>query len=138
MVGQALGLGDGDRRGPGLGEALAVDALAHAIELLTKYRRYQQASDLIGRALALDSTRLDLWSLRVELMDKAGDRASLARAVRDYRARGGQLTASRTYWLRHGDTGLRRELADATLDTYGTNTRNDTLFLLDQDRKSVV
>jgi len=110
----------------------SVDALAHAIELLTKYRRYQRASDLIGRALALDSTRLDLWSLGVELMDKAGDRASLAHAVRDYRARGGQLTASRTYWLRHGDAGLRRELADATLDTYGTNTRNDTLFLLDQ------
>jgi TolB-like protein/tetratricopeptide (TPR) repeat protein len=110
----------------------SVDALAHAIELLTKYRRYQEASDLVGRALDLDSTRLDLWSLRVELMDKAGDRASVARAVRDYRAHGGQLTASRTHWLRHGDAGLRRELANATLDSYGTNTRNDTLYLLDQ------
>jgi len=110
----------------------SVDALALAVELLTKYRRYQEASGLIGRALALDSTRLDLWSLRIELMDRAGDRASVARAVRDYRARGGQLTASRTHWLRHGDACLRRELASATLDTYGTNTRNDTLYLLYQ------
>ncbi|CAN5597596.1 hypothetical protein BH09GEM1_BH09GEM1_24790 [soil metagenome] len=110
----------------------SVDALANAIELLTKYRRYQEASDLIGRALDLDSTRLDLWSLRIELMDRVGDRASVVRAVRDYRAHGGSLTASRTQWLRHGDATLRRELATATLDTYGTNTRNDTLYLLDQ------
>jgi len=110
----------------------SVDALAHAIELFTKYRRYQTASELVGRALDLDSTRLDLWSLRIELMDRSGDRASVARAVRDYRARGGQLTASRTQWLRHGDADLRRELASATLDTYGTSTRNDTLYLLYQ------
>jgi tetratricopeptide (TPR) repeat protein len=110
----------------------SVDALAHAIDLLRKYRRYQEASDLIGRALGLDSTRLDLWSLRIELMDRTSDRAWVARAVRDYRAHGGQLTASRTHWLRHGDAALRRELASSTLDTYGTNTRNDTLYLLDQ------
>ena len=110
----------------------SVDALAGAVELLTKYRRYREASNLIGRALDLDSTRLDLWSLRVDLMGKSADRAAVARAVRDYRAHGGQLTARRTHWLREGDAELRRELAAATLDTYGTNTRNDTLYLLDQ------
>ena len=110
----------------------SVDALALAVELLIKFRRYQEASDFLDRAIGIDGTRLDLWSLRVELMNKAGDSTGVVRAVRDFRSHGGQLTATRTDWLRHGDAGLRRELANATLDTYGTNTRNDTLYLLDQ------
>jgi tetratricopeptide (TPR) repeat protein len=90
-------------------------------------RRYRDAADLVARERALDPAALGPIFDAATLAEKLGDRAGVARAVRELRARGGRLGASDGELMRNGDAALQRELATGSLASFAPGSALDSV-----------
>ena len=104
----------------------STNALVVAASTTQTLRRFTEAGELLQRARMLEPARIDLI-LRVARLGRAsGDFHRMARAVREFRRRGGQLSAADLTLLRVGDDGMRRELAESSPASFGIVTRADS------------
>src|SRR2546423_867108 len=90
-------------------------------------RRYSDAADLVARERALDPAALGPIFDAATLAEKLGDRAAVARAVRELRARGGRLGASDGELMRNGDAALQHELAIGSLSSFAPGSALDSV-----------
>jgi serine/threonine-protein kinase len=104
----------------------SAEALINASDAAALVRRFDDAAELLRRAMTLEPNRLD-FALRLATLARAkGDFTGMARALRDYRARGGRLGAQQLRLLRVGDEPMQRELANASPETYGAASSLDS------------
>ena len=104
----------------------SVNALAVAAASAQTLRRFTEAGEFLQHARLLGPERLDLI-LRVAKLGRAsGNFQTMARAVREFRRRGGHLSAADLTLLRVGDDAMRRELAESPPGTFGVATRADS------------
>jgi len=90
-------------------------------------RRYRDAADMVTRERALDPGGLVPIFHAATLAEKLGDRAGVARAVRELRARGGRVGATDGELLRNGDAALQNELATASLASFAPGSALDSV-----------
>jgi tetratricopeptide (TPR) repeat protein len=90
-------------------------------------RRYSDAADFVARERALDPAALGPIFNAATLAEKLGDRAGVARAVRELRARGGRLGASDGDLMRNGDAALQHELATGSLSSFAPGSALDSV-----------
>ena len=102
--------------------------LTDAFDVALALRRYDDARTLLARRQALDPAGLGTIRAAAWLALALGDSAGVARALHEYRARGGVVRpGGLLYLVRHADSSLARELARASPDTYGAATAEDSL-----------
>jgi tetratricopeptide (TPR) repeat protein len=90
-------------------------------------RRYRDAADFVARERALDPAALGPIFSAATLAERLGDRAGVARAVRELRARGGRLGASDGDLMRNGDAALQNELATGSLASFAPGSALDSV-----------
>ncbi|HEV7838163.1 MAG TPA: protein kinase [Gemmatimonadaceae bacterium] len=90
-------------------------------------RRYRDAADFVARERALDPAALGPIFDAATLAEKLGDRAGVARAVGELRARGGRLGASDGDLMRAGDATLQNELATGSLASFAPGSALDSV-----------
>lgn len=106
----------------------SADAMVVSATTAQSLRRFGDSNAFLERAGMLEPDRPDLM-LRVALLARsAGDFARASGAVREYRRRGGRLTAVNLDLVRSGDAAIRRELADASPETYDVTSRSDSIY----------
>jgi serine/threonine protein kinase/tetratricopeptide (TPR) repeat protein len=91
------------------------------------FRRYHDAANLVARERALDPAALGPIFDAATLAEKIGDRAGVARAVKELRARGGRLGAADGELLRNGDEALQNELANGSLASFAPGSGLDSV-----------
>jgi tetratricopeptide (TPR) repeat protein len=102
-------------------------ALATSFITAVALRRYSDAADFVARERALDPAALGPAFDAATLAEKLGDRAGVARAVRELRARGGRLGASDGELMRNGDAPLQNELATGSLSSFAPGSALDSV-----------
>jgi serine/threonine-protein kinase len=102
-------------------------ALATSFITALAFRRYRDAADFVARERVLDPAALGPAFDAATLAEKLGDRAGVARAVRELRARGGRLGASDGELMRNGDAALQNELANGALASFAPGSALDTV-----------
>ncbi|HZF73279.1 MAG TPA: hypothetical protein VEZ51_07595, partial [Gemmatimonadaceae bacterium] len=90
-------------------------------------RRYDDAANIVKRERTLDPVAVGPIFHTATLAEKLGDRAGVARAVRELRARGGRLGASDGELLRNGDAALQKELATTSLSSFAPGSALDSV-----------
>jgi len=90
-------------------------------------RRYDDAANIVKRERTLDPVAIGPIFHTATLAEKLGDRAGVARAVRELRARGGRLGASDGELLRNGDAALQKELATTSLSSFAPGSALDSV-----------
>ena len=104
----------------------SADALVVAATAAQALRRFTEAGEFLQRSRQLEPDRIDLI-LRVATLGRAsGNFRGMARAVREYRRLGGQLTAAHLNFLRVGDDAMQRELAESPPGALGVASRADS------------
>ena len=120
----------------------SVDALLVAATSAQALRRFTDAGELLQRARLLEPDRLELVLRAARLARVDGDFRNVPRIVREFRRRGGRITAEDLSLLRVGDEALQSELAAAAPSAYDVVTRADSvdfytekakLFLMKRD-----
>jgi TolB-like protein/tetratricopeptide (TPR) repeat protein len=101
--------------------------LATSFNTALALRRYRDAADFVARARALDPGATGPLFDAATLAAGLGDRAGVARAVRELRARGGRLGASDGDLMRNGDGALQDELADGSLASFAPGSALDSV-----------
>jgi hypothetical protein len=101
--------------------------LAGAAGAAATLHRFDDAADLLHRAMTLEPEQLAFVLQRATLERAKGDFVGMARSIRDYRARGGRLGADQFRLLRVGDEPMQRELVNASPETYGAASSRDSL-----------
>ncbi len=101
--------------------------LATGFNTALALRRYRDAADLVARERALDPAALGPIFDAATLAEKLGDRAGVARAVRELRARGGRLGAVDGEFMRNGDAALQNELATGSLASFAPGSALDSV-----------
>jgi hypothetical protein len=101
--------------------------LANSFATALALRRYRDAANLVARERALDPAALGPIFDAATLAEKLGDRAGVARAVKELRARGGRLGASDGELLRNGDYALQQELATGSLASFAPGSALDSV-----------
>lgn len=105
----------------------SVDALVAAATSAQSYRRFTEAGEFLQRARQLDPDRIDLV-VRVARLGRAeGNFQRMARTVREFRRRGGSITAEDLTLLRVGDEMMRNELAESSPGSFGIVSRADSV-----------
>ena len=109
-------------------------ANAHVVAATTAQtlRRFTEAAEFLQRAHVLEPERIDIVLRLARLGRASGNFQRMARAVREFRQRGGQLTASDLTLLRVGDVAMRRELAESPPGAFGVATRADSFHYYSQ------
>ena len=102
------------------------EAYAIATDVAQALRRYGSAGRFLTRARELDPQRNELVLRAATLAKASGDFKGLVTAVRDFRSRGGVLTASSVELLRVGDSVMQRELATSSPASYHVATPADS------------
>ncbi|MFL5585898.1 MAG: protein kinase domain-containing protein [Gemmatimonadaceae bacterium] len=101
--------------------------LGNSFNTAVALRRYKDAADIVARERALDPNALPpIWHAAT-LAEKLGDKAAVARAVRELRARGGRIGASDGELLRNGDAALQNELANGSLASFAPGSALDSV-----------
>jgi serine/threonine protein kinase/tetratricopeptide (TPR) repeat protein len=90
-------------------------------------RRYRDAADFMARERGLDPAALGPIFDAATLAEKLGDRAGVARAVQELRARGGRLGAADGELMRNGDQALQNELATGSLASFSPGSALDSV-----------
>jgi serine/threonine-protein kinase len=101
--------------------------LATGFNTALALRRYRDAADLVARERELDPAALGPIFDAATLAEKLGDRAGVARAVRELRARGGRLGAVDGEFMRNGDAALQNELATGSLASFAPGSALDSV-----------
>jgi hypothetical protein len=101
--------------------------LATSFNTALVLRRYKEAADLLKRERALDPAAVGPIFDALTLAERLGDTASVARAVRDLRARGGRLGAQDGEFLRNGGVTLQNELASGSLAAFAPGSTTDSV-----------
>jgi hypothetical protein len=101
--------------------------LATSFNTALALRRYRDAADLVARERALDPAALGPVFDAATLAEKLGDRAGVARAVQELRARGGRLGAVDGELMRNGDAALQNELATGSLASFAPGSALDSV-----------
>jgi serine/threonine-protein kinase len=101
--------------------------LATSFNTAVALRRYRDAADLVARERALDPGSLGPIFDAATLAEKLGDRAGVARAVRELRSRGGRLGAVDGELMRNGDEALQNELANGSLASFAPGSALDSV-----------
>ena len=101
--------------------------LANSFTTALALRRYRDAADIVARERALDPGGLIPIFHDATLAEKLGQRAGVARAVRELRARGGRVGATDGELLRNGDTALQNELANGSLASFAPGSALDSV-----------
>jgi tetratricopeptide (TPR) repeat protein len=102
------------------------NALVVAATSAQALRRFGDANEFLRRARVLEPDRTDLI-LRSAILDRTdADFDQMTRAVREFRAHGGHLSAADLTLLRAGDDSMQQELATASPVAYGVATRADS------------
>jgi tetratricopeptide (TPR) repeat protein len=101
--------------------------LATSFNTALALRRYSDAADFVARERLLDPAALGPIFDAATLAEKLGDRAAVARAVQELRARGGRLGASDGELMRNGDEALQNELATGTLASFSPGSALDSV-----------
>ena len=101
--------------------------LASSFATALALRRYKEAADIVRRERALDPAARGPVFDAATLAEKLGDRAGVARAVLELRARGGRLGASDGELLRNGDLALQNELANSSLASFAPGSALDSV-----------
>ncbi len=101
--------------------------LATSFNTALALRRYRDAADLVARERALDPAALGPIFDAATLAEKLGDRAGVARAVGELRARGGRLGALDGELMRNGDAALQNELATGSLASFAPGSALDSV-----------
>jgi TolB-like protein/tRNA A-37 threonylcarbamoyl transferase component Bud32/tetratricopeptide (TPR) repeat protein len=101
--------------------------LATSFNTALALRRYGDAADLVARERALDPAALGPIFDAATLAEKLGDRAGVARAVRELRDRGGRLGAADGELMRNGDETLQSELATGSLASFAPSSALDSV-----------
>jgi serine/threonine-protein kinase len=101
--------------------------LATSFNTALALRRYRDAADFVARERALDPAALGPIFSAATLAERLGDRAGVARAVRELRARGGRLGASDGDLMRNGDAALQNELATGSLASFAPGSALDSV-----------
>lgn len=105
----------------------SVDALVVAAASAQVLRRFTDAGELLQRARLLEPERIDLILRAARLARVDGDFRNLPRIVREFRRRGGRISAQDLTLIRAGDDALQAELAEAAPSAYGAVTPTDSL-----------
>ena len=101
--------------------------LATSFNTAVALRRYRDAADLVARERELDPAALGPIFDAATLAEKLGDRAGVARAVQELRARGGRLGAVDGELMRNGDEALQNELATGSLASFAPGSALDSV-----------
>jgi eukaryotic-like serine/threonine-protein kinase len=101
--------------------------LATGFNTALSLRRYRDAADIVKRERTLDPAALGPIFHAATLAEKLGDRAGVASAVRELRARGGRVGASDGELLRNGDAALQNELATGSLASFAPGSALDSV-----------
>ena len=109
-------------------------ANAHVVAATTAQtlRRFTESAEFLQRAHVLEPERIDIVLRLARLGRASGNFQGMARAVREFRQRGGQLTAADLTLLRVGDEAMRRELAESPPGAFGVATRADSFHYYSQ------
>ncbi|CAN5117043.1 hypothetical protein BH09GEM1_BH09GEM1_39610 [soil metagenome] len=102
-------------------------SLVAASNIAQTLRRYPEALKYLQHARLLAPDRLDLVIENARLARGRGNFASMTRAIREYRRRGGVLSPSDFTLLRVGDDSMKEELATLTPARLGVVTRDDSV-----------
>ena len=90
-------------------------------------RRYPEALSFLQRARLLAPDRLDLVLENARLARTRGNFESMARAIREYRRRGGVTRPSDFGMLRVGDDSMKHELSTMTPSQLGVISTDDSI-----------
>ena len=101
--------------------------LATSFTTALALRRYRDAANIIKRERSLDPAASNPIYHEATLAEKLGDKAGVARAVRELRARGGRIGATDGELLRNGDAALQNELATASLASFAPGSSLDSV-----------
>ncbi|HKN58447.1 MAG TPA: hypothetical protein VJV97_06325, partial [Gemmatimonadaceae bacterium] len=101
--------------------------LTNSFNTALALRRYRDAADMVTRERSLDPGGLVPIFHAATLAEKLGDRAGVARAVRELRARGGRVGATDGELLRNGDAALQNELATGSLASFAPGSALDSV-----------
>ena len=96
------------------------------------FRRFSDAGEFLRRARRLEPNRIDLILRVARLARTSGNRQAMTRAVREFRRRGGTLTAADLTLLRVGDDAMRNELAQSPPAAFGVTTPADSIVYYTQ------
>ena len=109
-------------------------ATAHVVAATTAQtlRRFTEAAEFLRRAHALEPERIDIILRLARLGRASGNFQRMARAVREFRKRGGRLTAEDLTLLRVGDEAMWRELAESSPEAFGVATPADSFHYYSQ------
>ena len=126
--------GQADRAWPSALAALqlaprSTHVIDRSLRVALALRRYGDARELVARRQALDPTSAISDAQATQVAAVVGDTSGVARAVRAYQAKGGQLLASSVpfNYLRLGDKANRDMLLTGTPATFGALDAFDTL-----------
>ena len=96
------------------------------------FRRFTDAGEFLQRARLLEPNRIDLILRVAKLARAAGNLQAMTRAVREFRRRGGTLSAADLTLLRVGDDAMRNELAQSPPAAFGVTTPADSIDFYSQ------
>ena len=102
-------------------------ALAVASRTAQTLRRFPEALAFLQRARVLAPERNDLVLANAHLARGRGAFEPMARAIREYRRRGGTLASADFSMLRVGDDSMKHELATWSPDRLGVVSREDSV-----------
>ena len=126
FVGDSAGAWEAVKRVVPLAPA-SKSVLATSFNTALALRRYSDAADLLERERTLDREALGPIFDAATLAEKLGDKAGVARAVRELRARGGRVGASDGDLMRNGDAALQNELVNGSLASFAPGSALDSV-----------
>ncbi|HEX6628020.1 MAG TPA: protein kinase [Gemmatimonadaceae bacterium] len=126
FVGDSVGAWEAVKRVLPLAPA-SKSVLANCFATALALRRYKDAANIVARERALDPAALVPIFHAATLAEKLGDKAGVARAVRELRARGGRVGATDGELLRNGDAALQEELASGSLASFAPGSALDSV-----------